>query len=98
MKVWLAHHQEAARLALRRLTAAPLNSLLSLLAIGVALALIIAAVVLIGVSRTRSSPNSFTRSPLTPQTPPKAPTSSPITNTFSSRAISSRSASRMASR
>ncbi|KAF0166691.1 MAG: hypothetical protein FD157_639 [Rhodocyclaceae bacterium] len=39
MKVWLAHHQEAARLALRRLTAAPLNSLLSLLAIGVALAL-----------------------------------------------------------
>ncbi len=39
MKVWLAHHQEAARLALRRLTAAPLNSLLSLLAVGVALAL-----------------------------------------------------------
>lgn len=39
MKVWLAHHQEAAGLALRRLTAAPLNSLLSLLAIGVALAL-----------------------------------------------------------
>ena len=39
MRVWLAHHQEAARLALRRLTSAPLNSLLSLLAIGVALAL-----------------------------------------------------------
>ena len=39
MKVWLAHHYEAARLALRRLTGAPLNSLLSLLAIGVALAL-----------------------------------------------------------
>jgi len=39
MRVWLAHHQDAARLALRRLIAAPLNSLLSLLAIGVALAL-----------------------------------------------------------
>lgn len=39
MKVWLAHHQEAASLALRRLAAAPVNSLLSLLAIGVALAL-----------------------------------------------------------
>jgi len=39
MKVWLIHHLEAARLALRRLAAAPLNSLLSLLAIGIALAL-----------------------------------------------------------
>jgi len=39
MRVWLTHHLEAARLALRRLTAAPLNSLLSLLAIGIALAL-----------------------------------------------------------
>ena len=39
MKVWLAHHREAALLALRRLAAAPVNSLLSLLAIGVALAL-----------------------------------------------------------
>ena len=39
MKVWLARHLEAARLAARRLTAAPMNSLLSLLAIGVALAL-----------------------------------------------------------
>jgi cell division transport system permease protein len=39
MKVWLAHHREAAFLALRRLAAAPVNSLLSLLAIGVALAL-----------------------------------------------------------
>ena len=39
MKVWLAHHLEAASLALRRLAAAPVNSLLSLLAIGVALAL-----------------------------------------------------------
>jgi cell division transport system permease protein len=39
MKVWLSHHQKAARLAIHRLTAAPANSLLSLLAIGVALAL-----------------------------------------------------------
>lgn len=39
MKVWLAQHLEAIWLALRRLAAAPLNSLLSLLAIGVALAL-----------------------------------------------------------
>ena len=39
MKVWLAHHQDAALLALRRLAAAPVNSLLSLLAIGVALSL-----------------------------------------------------------
>jgi cell division transport system permease protein len=39
MKVWLAHHLEAARLAMRRLAAAPVNSLLYLLAIGVALAL-----------------------------------------------------------
>ena len=48
------------------------------------------AVSLIGVSRTRSSPNSFIRSPLTPQTPPKVPTSSPMRMTFGSRAISSR--------
>lgn len=39
MKTWLVHHREAALLALRRLAAAPLNSLLSLLAIGIALAL-----------------------------------------------------------
>lgn len=39
MKVWLAHHGSALRLALARLSAAPLNTLLSLLAIGVALAL-----------------------------------------------------------
>lgn len=39
MRVWFAHHLEAVRLALRRLSAAPLNTLLSLLAIGVALAL-----------------------------------------------------------
>lgn len=39
MKVWLSQHQDAARLALRRLAAAPVNSLLSLLAIGIALAL-----------------------------------------------------------
>ena len=39
MKVWLAHHLDAALLALRRLAAAPVNSLLSLLAVGIALAL-----------------------------------------------------------
>ena len=39
MRVWLAHHHDAALLAMRRLAAAPINSLLSLLAIGVALAL-----------------------------------------------------------
>ena len=39
MKIWLAQHREAALLALRRLAAAPVNSLLSLLAIGIALAL-----------------------------------------------------------
>ena len=39
MMVWLDHHRAAARLAMRRLGAAPLNSFLYLLAIGVALAL-----------------------------------------------------------
>jgi cell division transport system permease protein len=39
MKVWLSHHQKAALLAIHRLTATPANSLLSVLAIGVALAL-----------------------------------------------------------
>jgi len=39
VRVWLTHHLQAARLAQRRLAAAPLNSLLSLLAIGIALAL-----------------------------------------------------------
>lgn len=39
MKVWLAHHRDALLLALRRLGATPINSLLSLLAVGVALAL-----------------------------------------------------------
>lgn len=39
MKVWLTHHRKACLLALRRLVAAPVNSLLSLLAIGIALAL-----------------------------------------------------------
>lgn len=39
MRVWLAQHRDAILLALRRLAAAPLNSLLSVLAIGVALAL-----------------------------------------------------------
>ncbi|MDP2822387.1 MAG: permease-like cell division protein FtsX [Sulfuritalea sp.] len=39
MRAWLSHHQDAALLALRRLAAAPVNSLLSLLAIGIALTL-----------------------------------------------------------
>lgn len=39
MKVWLIHHRDALFLALRRLTAMPLNLLLSLLAMGIALAL-----------------------------------------------------------
>lgn len=39
MNIWLAHHGQALALALRRLFAAPVNTLLSLLAIGVALAL-----------------------------------------------------------
>jgi len=36
---WLRHHRDAAALALRRLAAAPVNTLLSLLAIGIALSL-----------------------------------------------------------
>ncbi|MFY9328766.1 MAG: permease-like cell division protein FtsX [Georgfuchsia sp.] len=39
MTAWLRQHLDALRLALRRLVAAPMNTLLSLLAIGVALAL-----------------------------------------------------------
>lgn len=39
MRAWLAQHRDAARLAWRRFATAPLNSLLSLLAIGVVLAL-----------------------------------------------------------
>lgn len=39
MNIWLSHHGQALALALRRLFAAPVNTLLSLLAIGVALAL-----------------------------------------------------------
>jgi cell division transport system permease protein len=39
MKTWLTQHRAALTLALRRLRAAPLNSLLSILAIGIALAL-----------------------------------------------------------
>lgn len=39
MNAWLVHHRDALRLALRRLTATPVNTLLSLVAIGVALAL-----------------------------------------------------------
>lgn len=39
MRVWLLHHRDALALALRRLVATPVNLLLSLLAIGIALAL-----------------------------------------------------------
>ena len=39
MRSWLLHHRESVALAWRRLAAAPVNNLLSLLAIGVALAL-----------------------------------------------------------
>lgn len=39
MRIWLVQHREAVLLALRRLAVAPVNSLLSLLAIGIALAL-----------------------------------------------------------
>ena len=39
MNIWLIHHGRALRMALRRLIAAPLTMLLSLLAIGIALAL-----------------------------------------------------------
>jgi cell division transport system permease protein len=39
MNAWLTQHRDALLLALRRLTATPLNTLLSLLAIGIALAL-----------------------------------------------------------
>jgi len=39
MRTWFGHHQDAALLALRRLAAAPVGSLLSLLAIGIALTL-----------------------------------------------------------
>jgi cell division transport system permease protein len=39
LNIWLAHHRAAILLASRRLAAAPVNSLLSLLAIGIALAL-----------------------------------------------------------
>lgn len=39
MRVWLLQHRDAALLALRRMAGAPVNNLLSLLAIGVALAL-----------------------------------------------------------
>jgi cell division transport system permease protein len=39
MKAWLSHHQRSATLAWRRIATTPVNSLLSLLAIGIALAL-----------------------------------------------------------
>lgn len=39
MRAWLTHHRDALMAALRRLLATPLNTLLSLLAIGIALAL-----------------------------------------------------------
>src|SRR5579863_6130730 len=50
-----------------------------------------------GLSSTRASPNSFCNPSVTPKTPPLAPTSSPRIITRSSRCISSRMPSRMAS-
>src|SRR3954451_22964951 len=50
-----------------------------------------------GVSITRSSPNSAHRPSVARKTPPFLPTSSPRTITFSSRTISSRMPSRIAS-
>ena len=52
----------------------------------------------IGVSRTRFSPNSSSSPLVTLKAPLKTPMSSPISITFSSRCISSRSASLSASR
>src|ERR1700722_10193021 len=50
-----------------------------------------------GLSKTRSSPNSFWSPSVTPKPPPLAPTSSPRIMTRPSRCISSRMPSRMAS-
>src|ERR1700733_8362311 len=50
-----------------------------------------------GLSSTRASPNSFCNPSVTPKTPPLAPTSSPRIITRSSRCISSRIPSRIAS-
>jgi hypothetical protein len=52
----------------------------------------------IGVSRTRFSPNSSSSPAVTLKAPLKTPMSSPMSMTFSSRTISSRSASLSASR
>ena len=52
----------------------------------------------IGVSRTRSSPNSSSRPFVTPNAPPKAPMSSPSRKTRSSSRMASASAARTASR
>jgi hypothetical protein len=51
-----------------------------------------------GVSRTRSAPNSSTNPSVTLNAPPKAPMSSPRQKTLSSRRISVRSPSEIASR
>jgi cell division transport system permease protein len=48
MSVWLAQHGDAFRAAVRRLAASPVNTLLSLLAIGVALALPAGGQMLVG--------------------------------------------------
>src|SRR5579862_6193687 len=50
-----------------------------------------------GLSSTRASPNSVCNPSVTPKTPPLAPTSSPRIITRSSRCISSRIPSRIAS-
>lgn len=59
MRIWIAHHLDAARRALRKLAVAPINSLLYLLAIGVTLALpAVGYMLLMNASRlTASTPS-----------------------------------------
>lgn len=57
---WLAVHWHAARLALRRLAATPLNTLLSVFGIGIALALPAAGYVLLGHVKTLTQGNAAT--------------------------------------
>ncbi len=60
MRIWIAHHSDAAWRALRKLAVAPLNSLLFLLAIGVTLALpAVGQMLLMNASRlTESTPSA----------------------------------------
>lgn len=51
MNPWLAHHVQSAALAMRRLAATPVNTLLSLLAIGIALSLPAGGQILLSAAR-----------------------------------------------